>query len=126
MLGVLLQRFERFEVRDLSMRWMDYELCDMHYSAHVNKDFYPGLQKFMCSSPLVAVALAGDAARIRETALMIRHNWKHLCHGPRNLVHASDSEISAFEELSLWFPRCLQTFKNWPTSSGSKLSPTSS
>jgi nucleoside diphosphate kinase len=126
MLGVLLQRIERYEIRDLSMRWMDYELCDMHYSAHANKEFYPGLQKFMCSAPLVAVALSGDAARVRETAVMIRRNWKHLCHGPRNLIHASDSEIAAYEELSLWFPRCLQTCTKSSTGSGNKLSPTSS
>ena len=84
---------------------MDRELCRKHYEEHLGKDFYTGLEEFMISGPLIAVVVDGDVAGCRLTAKTIREQWnKDYAGGPRNLIHASDSEASAVREVGLWFP----------------------
>ncbi len=103
LLGWCIACFEPFEITDLRMVQMDTKLCAAHYQDHLKKDFYPGLEAFMCSGKVCALALNGDVEAIRKTAMSIRRKWSQYVSGPKNLVHSSDSPVAAARELSLWF-----------------------
>jgi nucleoside-diphosphate kinase len=104
-LGVLIHELtKRFEIKHMVFfHKMDDELCDQHYRDHVEKDFYPGLKKFMTSGPFVAMVLKGPIEEIREEALTLRKMFKPNYENPENLIHASDSEEAAEYEVNLWF-----------------------
>ena len=115
-IGTVLARYEELGLRIVAMelRTIDVGFADRHYQEHLKRDFYPDLRDFMTSGPLVAVILEGedaieevrtlngatdpaqaDAGTIRaELGTSVREN----------VVHASDSETSARDEISLWFP----------------------
>lgn len=102
----------------------DKALLRKHYSAHVNKPFYPGLEKFMIESPVLAFVLEGENAikRTREItgATDPSKALKGTVRGDlsddsgekadregraiRNLVHASGNAEEAAAEIRLWFP----------------------
>lgn len=103
MLGLLISRFERYEIDAICLRQMHANMCAEHYAEHVGKPFYSGLVTAMCSGPTCALALKGDVRDIRSEAMKIRINWRYLVNGPRNLVHASDSEEAARRECVIWF-----------------------
>lgn len=104
LLGWCLAVFENYGIRDIRMTRMDEALCDAHYAEHREKPFYPGLKEFMLSGPVVALAMTGSVQIVRQAAMDIRDNWPDYVDGPRNLVHSSDSILSAEHELDLWFP----------------------
>ncbi len=108
LLGQLLTYFESnlmFKIVAAKMVTMDANLCRAHYVDHLEKSFYVGLEEFMTSGPTMALMVSGDVAEIRKTAMALRDLFnKDYKGGPRNLVHASDSEAAALRELDLWFP----------------------
>lgn len=79
-------------------------MLERHYHEHVDKPFYKGLITAMQSGALAAVAVDARWELARAQAMRIRQHFRDSCHGPFNLVHASDSQRSAEFELSLWFP----------------------
>ena len=117
LVGEILARFERkgLVVEALEMRVMDAALADQHYAEHIEKAFYPPLKEFMTSGPLLAMVLAGDDVievvrsmigstdGRRAAAGTIRGDYS--LSNRENLVHASDSPVSAERELALWFPK---------------------
>ena len=62
--GEILARFERKGLQIVGMKFMKIpaQLAETHYEPHKGKPFYPGLVKFMTSSPVVVLALAGKDA----------------------------------------------------------------
>jgi nucleoside-diphosphate kinase len=114
--GRLLGRFEEKGLKIVAMKFMRItpELASRHYAAHREKKFYPGLVRFMTSSPVVALALEGI------DAIKICRNLMGATFGPDaapgtirgdfgssrsyNLVHGSDSPEAARTELGLFFP----------------------
>jgi len=89
------------------------ELSKQHYAEHVNKPFYPNLEAFITSSPIVAMVIEGlDVVRVIREMLGATNGLKAVSGTIRgdfsssrqmNLVHASDSEESAVREISLYF-----------------------
>lgn len=96
-------------------------LLRKHYSAHVNKLFYPSLEKFMSSRPVLAVVLEGDDAVARARKITgatdpakadkgtVRADFGNLSLPDderimKNLVHASATIEEAQKEIALWFP----------------------
>lgn len=104
MIGKVLSYFDAHHIADMRMERMYPIRCAAHYHEHVDKDYYPRLQQFMCSGQVVALHIKDNWFDVRGTALMVRGHHQHLIDGPRNLVHASDSLLSAEVELNLWFP----------------------
>jgi len=81
-----------------------YELLDLHYAEHVNKLFYPDLVEAMVGKQMLAIHIYGDTLRIREECLKIRAMYLDPDYvGPKNLIHSSDSEVSAEREIYIWF-----------------------
>ena len=91
LLGWCMACFEHQGIGDIGLVQMDEELCRKHYVDHQAKDFYPGLQAFMCSAPVCAIAVNGPVDAVRSIAMGIRRQHKQYVSGPRNLVHSSDS-----------------------------------
>ncbi|MBL8735699.1 MAG: nucleoside-diphosphate kinase [Planctomycetes bacterium] len=127
--GQILSRFEQKGLKIVAMKLMQItpELAAKHYEAHKERKFYPGLVKFMTSSPVVALALEGiDAIKICRTLMgatfgadaapgTIRGDYG--VSRSYNLVHGSDSPDAAARELGLFFPEGLVKYDyaaiNW-------------
>jgi len=121
--GQLLTRFERKGLKIAGMKLMRItpELAAEHYEAHKERPFYPGLVRFMTSSPVVALAIEGIGAIAICRKLMgktfgpeaeagtIRGDFG--CSRSFNLVHGSDSPEAAERELALFFPEGLVEYE---------------
>ena len=62
--GDIISRFERkgFKIVGMKMLHMSKELAKEHYSHLVSKPFYPDLEKFVTSHPLVSMVIEGKEA----------------------------------------------------------------
>src|SRR5438046_5762920 len=62
--GEIISRFEKKGLQIVGMKMMKIspQLAETHYESHRGKPFYPGLVKFMTSSPVIVLALAGKDA----------------------------------------------------------------
>ncbi len=115
LVGKIIKRFEDkgLEIIGLKMTVISEELVKEHYSAHVGKDHYEKLVKFMTSGPVVMMALRGKKA-IEVTRKLMGSTFGHEANPGTirgdfaiskrfNLLHGSDSEESAEKEISLFF-----------------------
>ena len=67
LIGRIISRFEDKALSIVAMKLMHVtpELSKQHYAEHVEKPFYPGLEKFITGSPVVAMVLEGlEAIRV--------------------------------------------------------------
>jgi len=57
--GEIIARFEKrgIKVAGLKMIRMDKELAEKHYAEHKGKEFFPGLIKYITSSPVIVGVL---------------------------------------------------------------------
>ena len=113
--GEVLARFERkgLQIVGLKLMKIPTSLAETHYEPHKGKPFYAGLVKFMTSSPVIVLALAGkDAIAISRKMMGATFGSKAEPGTIRgdfgvsnsfNLVHGSDSAESAVRELGLFF-----------------------
>jgi len=62
--GEIICRFEKKGLQIVGMKMMKIspQLAETHYESHRGKPFYAGLVKFMTSSPVIVLALAGKDA----------------------------------------------------------------
>ena len=101
LVGEIIGRFERKGLNIIAMKMVRVspELSKQHYAEHVSKPFYPNLEEFITSSPIVAMVIEGlDVVRVIREMLGDFSSSRQM-----NLVHASDSEESAVREVSLYF-----------------------
>jgi nucleoside-diphosphate kinase len=113
--GDIIARFERkgLKIAGMKMMRVDEALANRHYQEHVEKAFYPHLQAFITSSPVIALAVEGDNAVNVVRSLMGTTNPQDAAPGTirgdfginltKNLVHGSDSPTSAEREIALFF-----------------------
>lgn len=115
LVGEVLSRFERkgFEVKSLKMLSLSPDLSKAHYQEHVDKHFYPGLESFITSGPVVAMVLEGHEAikvvrkmvgvtdSAEAEAGTIRGDFS--LEKGENIIHASDSPESAIREIANFF-----------------------
>jgi len=115
LMGRILTRFEDKGLQVVGAKFMQIsqQLAAKHYEAHAQKPFYPGLVKFMTSSPVLVLALKGNGA------ITICRNLMGATFGSKanpgtirgdfgvsnsfNLIHGSDSPEAAERELKLFF-----------------------
>lgn len=115
LIGEIIGRFEAKGLNIVAMKMLRVtpELSKQHYAEHVAKPFYPGLESFITSSPIVALAIEGpEAIRVIREMLGATSGLKAAAGTIRgdfssskqmNLVHASDGEEAAARELKLYF-----------------------
>lgn len=115
LMGKIISRFEEKGLKIAAMKMLQVtpELSRKHYAEHVEKPFYPSLEAFITSAPVVAMAIDGlEAIQVVRDILGATSGLKAAAGTIRgdysssrqmNLVHASDSEDSATRELNLYF-----------------------
>lgn len=113
--GLTLQRFEAagFEIVACKMMRLTSELLREHYAHIADKPFFPEIEKFMSSRPVIVLILAGDGVIDRVRAIVgptnsnqapagtIRGDWGRDM--MRNIVHASDGPDTAAAEIKRFF-----------------------
>ncbi|QDS93660.1 Nucleoside diphosphate kinase [Roseimaritima multifibrata] len=115
LVGEIISRFENKGLNIVAMKLIQVtpELSKQHYAEHAEKPFYPSLEEFITSAPVVALALEGlEAISVVRDMLGATNGLKAAPGTIRgdfsssrqmNLVHASDSLESAARELKLYF-----------------------
>jgi nucleoside-diphosphate kinase len=113
--GDVLQRFEKagFRIRGCKMIRLGDKLLREHYAHIAQKPFYPEVEEFMQSSPVVAIALEADGVIDKVRALLGPTDSKKAAPGTIrgdfgvdvmvNVVHASDSLETSKVELLRFF-----------------------
>ncbi len=114
--GEIIRRFEAasLKVVALKMKTLSKEEAKVFYGVHSARPFFNGLIDFICSGPIVPMALEGEGAILKVRELMgatdpkkaesgtIRHDLG--AHIEANAVHGSDSPETAAFEIPLFFP----------------------
>ncbi|WP_146522810.1 nucleoside-diphosphate kinase [Stieleria varia] len=115
LIGELIARFEAKGLNIVAMKMLQVtpELAKQHYAEHVEKPFYPSLESFITSAPIVALAIDGlDVIQVVRDMLGATSGLKAAAGTIRgdfsssrqmNLVHASDGPDAAQRELALYF-----------------------
>jgi nucleoside-diphosphate kinase len=113
--GQIVTRFENKGLQIVGCKFMKIAAAtaETHYAPHKGKPFYDGLVKFMTSSPVLVLALAGkDAIAIARNLMGATFGSKAAGGTIRgdfgvsnsfNLIHGSDSPEAAQKELGLFF-----------------------
>jgi nucleoside-diphosphate kinase len=113
--GEVLQRFEKagFRLRGCKMMRLNLDVLREHYAHIAAKPFFPEVETFMQSSPVIAVALEADGVIEKVRALAGPTDSKKASVGTIrgdfgvdvmvNVVHASDSLEAAQVELARFF-----------------------
>lgn len=113
--GAVITRFEEagFKIISCKMLRLSPPVLREHYAHVADKPFYPEIEEFMGSRPVIALALEGDNAVERVRELLgptdSRKAPKGTIRGDfgtdmmRNVVHASDTEENAENELNRFF-----------------------
>jgi nucleoside-diphosphate kinase len=113
--GEVIKRFEEsgFQISGVKMLEITNELLKEHYAHLLDKPFFPELEVFMQSTPVVALALAGENAVEKVRAIIGPTDSKKADKGTIrgdfgvdvmvNIVHASDSPENAAIELKRFF-----------------------
>lgn len=114
--GATLARFEEAGCSFLASKMMqlDAAILRQHYAHIADKPFFPEIENFMSSRPVMVVVLGGPSVieRVRNLvgptnslaapAGTIRGDWG--TDMMLNIVHASDSPESAAAEIERFFP----------------------
>jgi nucleoside-diphosphate kinase len=115
LIGEIIRRLENRGLRLLASKFVlvSRELAERHYAVHRGKAFYDGLIRYITSAPVMAMVWEGPNAIVAVRQTMgstrpveaapgtVRHDFA--LEVGRNLTHASDSSLTAAEEVALWF-----------------------
>lgn len=115
LVGRILSRLEEkgLQIVGMKLTRISPEIAQRHYADHQSKPFYPGLVRFMTSSPVVVLAVRGVGA------IAVCRNLMGATFGSKaaagtirgdfgvsnsfNLIHGSDGPEAAARELSIFF-----------------------
>lgn len=127
LIGRILSRFEDAGMKFVGMKmvWVDKDFAKKHYSAHLDKPFFPGLEKMITEGPVLALAVEGLHAVETVRKMVggtepksaspgtIRGDFAHHSYAYtdgkgiaiKNLIHASGTVEEAKQEVELWFKK---------------------
>jgi nucleoside-diphosphate kinase len=113
--GNVLDRFEKagFSIVACKMTRLTPKILREHYSHVADMPFYPEIEKFMSSRPVIVMVLEGPSAVKRVRDLLGPTDSRKAAKGTirgdfgtemtRNVVHASDSGENAKIEVARFF-----------------------
>jgi nucleoside-diphosphate kinase len=113
--GNVVDRFEKagFEIVGCKMTRLTAAQLREHYAHVADKPFYPAIEAFMSSRPVIVIALRGEGivAKVRDLLgpTDSRKAPKGTIRGDfgtemmKNVVHASDSEENGLIEIARFF-----------------------
>ena len=115
LLGEIINRFERKGLKIVGLKFIRLtdDLLDTHYAHLSDKPFFESLKKFMMQTPVVGLVLEGLEAVSEVRKIIGSTNPRQADAGtiradfsmnlPSNLIHASDSEDPAQDEIKRFF-----------------------
>ena len=115
LIGTILNRFEKngFKIVNLKYLSLTNNQAGEFYNMHKEMPFYGDLVKFMTSGPCVPFIIEGDNAILRVRELMGATNPREADKGTiradfadsidKNIIHGSDSLVSAEREILFFF-----------------------
>ncbi len=117
LIGEIIHRIERkgLKIIGMKMEHLEDNKLAKHYEEHKEKDFYESLVEFMKESPTVLMVvegykaieavrmLAGETYGLESDPGTIRGDFSMSLQ--YNVVHASDSQESAKEEINNFFKK---------------------
>ncbi len=115
LLGEIINRFERKGLKIVGLKFIRLtdDLLDTHYAHLSDKPFFESLKKFMMQTPVVGLVLEGLEAVSEVRKIIGSTNPRQADAGtiradfsmnlPSNLIHASDSEDTAQDEIKRFF-----------------------
>lgn len=115
LMGRIISRFEDKGLNIVAAKLLQVtpELAKQHYAEHVSKPFYPGLEAFITSAPVMALVVEGlEAIQVVRDMLGATSGLKaqpgtirgdYSSSRQMNLVHASDGPDAAQREIELYF-----------------------
>ena len=125
MTGQIITRFENVGLKLHAMRFeqIDAAKSKIHYAEHVDKGFYPTLEEYITSGPVLTMVLGGFEAIAKIRAMVGATNPAQAAPGTirgdfahqgmekagdkpnplRNLIHASACLEDAQREIEIWF-----------------------
>lgn len=115
LVGEVIRRFERkgLKLVGIKMMSLDEAILREHYAHIADKPFYPGVEKFMRSTPVIAMCWEGleavSAVRIIAGITKGRAADGGTIRGDFamsvacNVIHASDNEETAIKEVKRFF-----------------------
>ncbi len=113
--GNVLDRFERagFAIVGCKMTRLTPAVLREHYAHVADKPFYPEIEQFMSSQPVITMVLQGDDIVQKVRDLLGPTDSRKAAKGTirgdfgtemmRNVVHASDSDANAKVEIARFF-----------------------
>ena len=113
--GEILGRFESKGLKTIALKLLKVtpELSKRHYAEHVSKPFYPMLEEFITSGPVVAMVLEGPGAIGVVRTMLGPTNGRDAAPGTirgdfglsrqMNMVHGSDGPEAAAREIPIYF-----------------------
>jgi nucleoside-diphosphate kinase len=116
LVGKIIERFETkgFKLVAMKLCTPGKEHFEKHYADLASKPFFNGLVEYAASGPVVAMIWEGDNAVLTGRKMLgatkpadsepgtIRGDF--CIDVGRNIIHGSDSLVSAGKEIFLWFP----------------------
>ena len=113
--GQIIDRFEKrgFKIAAMKMLQLTKDQAEIHYQEHTEKPFFQELVNFIISGPLVAMVIIGENTIKASRSMMGATNPIDAVAGTirgdfalnirNNIIHGSDSLISAEREIKNFF-----------------------
>ncbi|MGZ0655176.1 nucleoside-diphosphate kinase [Coraliomargarita sp. W4R53] len=114
--GEVITRFEKagFEIVASKIMQLDGPILREHYAHVADKPFFPEIEAFMSSRPVMPMILRGEGVIAKVRDLLGPTNSQEAAKGTirgdlgtdmmQNVVHASDSPEAAADEKKRFFP----------------------
>ncbi len=115
LIGEIVGRFERkgFQLVGAKLMLITNELAEQHYGEHKERPFFGELVDFITSGPVFAMVWEGENVIATARQMMGATNPKDSQPGTirgdfavivgKNIIHGSDSAVSAEREIALFF-----------------------
>lgn len=113
--GKVIEKFESagFTIRGCKMINLTPAILKEHYAHVADKPFYPEIEKFMSSVPVIALVLEGDDIVVKMRDMLGVTDSRKAAPGTLratfgkdvmvNVAHASDSKETAAKEIDRFF-----------------------
>ena len=115
LIGEVIKRFEKNNIKIVAMKMihMTKTQAQGFYTVHKERPFFGSLTDFMSSGTVVVMVLEGEKVISKNRELMGATNFKEAAPGTiradfateieKNIVHGSDSPLSAAFEIGFFF-----------------------
>ena len=119
LIGEVARRIETRGLKIVGLKLLRAQraLVEEHYAEHKGKGFYEDVCGYLCSGPIVAMAVAGENAVLAIRTMMgatnpvdaapgtVRGDLAHTMSD--NVTHSSSDPEAAAREVAIWFPEGL-------------------